>query len=77
MSDKIPNEDLPVLEGWLGVQGTADRLGYSRQHVFRLFKRRKFTTLRRIEDSYTVVVSVAEIDRLVAERSGETEAAEQ
>jgi hypothetical protein len=75
--DKIPNEDLPVLEGWLGVQAAADRLGYTRQHVFRLFKARKFGSLRRIEDSYTVVVSQAEIEHLVAERSGEPGAAEQ
>jgi hypothetical protein len=78
VSDKIPNEDLPVLEGWLGVQGAADALGYTRQHVFRLFKTRKFTTLRRIEDSYTVVVSKDEIDAILAQRAaGEVETAEQ
>lgn len=77
MTDKIPNEDLPVLEGWLGVQGAADRLGFTRQHVFRLFKGRKFKTLRRIEDSYTVVVSTQEIDGMIAARSGETEGSQQ
>lgn len=73
MSDKIPNEDLPVLEGWLGVQGAADRLGYTRQHVFRLFKARKFKSLRRIEDTFTVVVSTSEIDDMIAARTGEPE----
>lgn len=77
MSDKIPNEDLPVLEGWLGVQGAADRLGYTRQHVFRLFKARKFKTLRRLQDTYTVVVATSELDEMIAARSGETEGGQQ
>lgn len=77
MSDKIPNEDLPVLEGWLGVQGAADRLGYTRQHVFRLFKARKFKTLRRIQDTFTVVVATQELDDMIAARSGEPEDGQQ
>jgi hypothetical protein len=77
VSDKIPNEDLPVLAGWLGVQAAADRLGYTRQHAFRLFKGRKFKTLHRIEDTFTVVVSTDEIDQIIATRSGESEPEQQ
>lgn len=64
MTKNLP-EDLPALQGWVGVQGAADRLGISRQHAGRMFTERKFGTLRRIEGSYTVVVSVAELDAML------------
>lgn len=67
-----PNADLPVLEGWVGVGGAAEILGYSRQHTFRLFKQRRFNTLRRLADSHTVVVSVAELAREREARRRET-----
>lgn len=66
--EKIPNEDLPVLPGWVGVGGAAAILGTSRQYAFRLFKQRKFRTLHRVDGSHSVVVSTKELEEYMASR---------
>lgn len=77
MSDTAPREsipvsenpDIPVLEGWVGLTEAGERLGISRQHSYKLAKNGGYKTLHRIGNSSITVVSTAELDEKIQEKT--------
>jgi len=77
MSDTAPRESLPVsenpnipvLEGWVGLTEAGERLGISRQHSYKLAKNGEYKTIHRIGNSSITVVSTAEIEEKLQEKT--------
>lgn len=62
------NPDIPVLEGWVGISETAERLGITRQHSYKRAKAGGYRSLHRIGNSSITVVSTTEIDDILKSR---------
>lgn len=60
------DRDVPVLEGWMGIPGVAERLKVSRSHAFKLAQRGTFRSEHRIGDF--LVVSTDEVEELATRR---------
>jgi len=69
MTDKNPRLDpdgtAPKVPGWISITEAGERLGYTRQHAFRLAGNGALGTLHRLGNSHTMCVSEEEIHRLV------------
>lgn len=81
MSDKNPRLDpdgtLPKIPGWVSITEAGDMLGVTRQHAYRMARERTFTTLSRLGESFTIGVTIAEVEQMQDERRAASEARRQ
>lgn len=64
--------DIPVLEGWINFTEAAERLGYTRSYMYKMAKSLK--TVHKLGNQNSYVVSVSEIDDLLAKSKATAEA---
>lgn len=74
MTDKNPALDpdgtAPKVPGWISITEAGERLGYTRQHAFRLAKSGALGVIHRLGTSHTMCVSEEEIHGLLVAQGG-------
>jgi hypothetical protein len=71
----VPEKNIP--EGFVGVEGAADRIGVSRTKIWRLIREDRLTTRSDVLDRRRRLIAVEELDRLVASRVEQLNARDQ
>lgn len=56
------NEDIPVLEGWVGLTEAGELTGVTRQQSYKRARTGYYKTLHRIGNSTITVVALSEIE---------------